>query len=148
MNENSLKNLKTLSPNEARINGRVGGIKSGECRARKRALKEIIEELINQPISDKKSEDFVRKFFPHLENRDFNVSVLGLARIFKDLTNPNTKPNERIKIFEFLRDTLEGKPIQAIQIDPLKQEEFEIDKRLAQMSDEELLQIIYGKDVK
>lgn len=38
------QNLKILSPEEARENGRKGGIASGEARRRKRTLMEIMNE--------------------------------------------------------------------------------------------------------
>lgn len=38
------ENLKTLSPSEARKNGRKGGIASGQARRRKRTLMEIMND--------------------------------------------------------------------------------------------------------
>lgn len=49
MNEH---NLIVPSSEEARKNGRKGGIKSGEARRRKRDLRAAMKELLSLPVCD------------------------------------------------------------------------------------------------
>lgn len=46
------KNLRTLSPSEARENGKKGGKKSGEKRRERKAMKEVLLKLLELPIED------------------------------------------------------------------------------------------------
>lgn len=79
MNSN---NLKTLSPNEARENGKKGGIKSGQTRRERKALKdELLLLLENEDI----------------QNR---LCISLLEKGFKGDT----------KAFEVIRDTIGEKP--------------------------------------
>ena len=67
---------------------------------------------------------------------------LGIARIVNDFVSPKTKISERIKIYETIRDTVEGKIVENIKIDSSKQEELEIDKKLSKLSIEELTALL------
>ncbi len=49
MNENNLIQNKGLSSDQARENGRIGGIASGEARRRKKAMKERLLLLMEEP---------------------------------------------------------------------------------------------------
>lgn len=79
MNEH---NLKILSPNEARENGRKGGIKSGQIRKERKALKEQLLMM--------------------LESGDIQENIC-LALIDKAQSGD-------IKAFEVIRDTIGEKP--------------------------------------
>lgn len=79
MNEH---NLKILSPNEARKNGRKGGIKSGQIRKERKALKEQLLMM--------------------LECGDIQENIC-LALIDKAQSGD-------IKAFEVIRDTIGEKP--------------------------------------
>ena len=47
------ENLKThLSPEEARENGRKGGIASGEARRKKKALKNVLQQMLAAPLPE------------------------------------------------------------------------------------------------
>ena len=45
-------NLRTLSPSEAREQGRRGGIASGEARRERKALRECLEVALSMPYFD------------------------------------------------------------------------------------------------
>ena len=75
-------NLKTLSPNEARENGKKGGIKSGQTRRERKALKDELLLL--------------------LENGKIQNNIC-LALIDK-------AQNGDIKAFEVIRDTIGENP--------------------------------------
>lgn len=87
----NIKNLKVLSPNEARENGKKGGIKSGEKRRERKALKEELLLL----LSDNKLQE-----------------KISLALIQKAI-------NGDVRAFEVIRDTIGEKPTEKIeQIEP------------------------------
>lgn len=46
------ENLRTLSPSEARENGKKGGKASGKARAERKAMRELIEAYDRRPLSD------------------------------------------------------------------------------------------------
>ena len=77
------ENLKQLSSNEARKNGRKGGIKSGEKRRARKALKEELLLLLSTGDTQKK---------------------LSVALIEKAM-------NGDVKAFEVIRDTIGEKPV-------------------------------------
>ena len=76
------KNLKTLSPNEARENGKKGGKKSGAVRRERKALKEELLLLLS-------SGDIQER--------------ISLALIEKALSGD-------VRAFETIRDTIGEKP--------------------------------------
>lgn len=76
-------NLRILSPNEARENGRKGGIKSGQIRKERKALKEQLLMM--------------------LESGDIQENIC-LALIDKAQSGD-------IKAFEVIRDTIGEKPV-------------------------------------
>jgi hypothetical protein len=76
-------NLRTLSPNEARENGRKGGIISGQIRKERKALKEQLLMM--------------------LESGDIQENIC-LALIDKAQSGD-------IKAFEVIRDTIGEKPV-------------------------------------
>lgn len=77
-------NLKTLSPSEARENGKKGGIKSGQTRRERKALKDELLLL--------------------LENGNIQNNIC-VALVDK-------AQNGDIKAFEVIRDTIGEKPVE------------------------------------
>ncbi len=80
-------NLRTLSPNEARENGRKGGIISGQIRKERKALKEQLLMM--------------------LESGDIQENIC-LALVDKAQSGD-------IKAFEVIRDTIGEKPVEKTQ---------------------------------
>ena len=150
VNEKSLENLKVPTSIEAAIYGAKGGIASGKSRLRKSALKEMIADFIVMPVTDTKLIDKLATFFPELEPDALNYISLAFMRVIQDMTATSTKPIDRIKIIEFIRDTMGQKPIENIKIDDARQEELNIDRVLAEnFTDAELVEMLknlYKKD--
>ena len=141
MNNENLKPPE--SSNKARELGQLGGIASGKSKRRKMAMRELISELVNMPISDKKIIEKFTKFFPELDENSINYINLAFMRVIQDITDISTKPLDRIKIIEFLRDTLGEKPIENIKIDDARVEELHIDKVLSErFTDDELVEMV------
>lgn len=87
------KNLKVLTSEEARRNGRKGGIKSGEIRREKRLLKELLEDVLFTPT------------------KTGNLAI--------DITNALIKKAKKgnVKAYELIRDTLGQKPVENLKIE-------------------------------
>lgn len=84
------KNLKRLTPEEARKNGSKGGKKSVESRRRKKILKELLEEALEK------------------ETRTGNMAI--------DITNALVRKAKKgnVKAYEVIRDTLGQKPVENV----------------------------------
>lgn len=92
MHKNSLKNLTPKSSNEARENGRVGGIKSGEARRQKKKLCD--ELLILLDVVDKNGKTI-------RENICFSLIQQAL--------------NGNIRAFETIRSSIGESPVEKIE---------------------------------
>ena len=143
MNEKSLNNLQPVrSEIEARRLGKAGGIKSGKSRRILKVSKDLFRQLLNSDVVDSSAIEFLSKHYGTISKNDLNLMFLGIARIVNDFISPKTKISERIKIYETIRDTVEGKIVENIKIDSSKQEELEIDKKLSKLSIEELTALL------
>lgn len=141
MNNENLKPPESTS--EARARGMLGGIASGKSKRRKQAIRELISELLPMPVTDTKTVDKFSKFFPELDKDSLNYINLAFMRVLQDMTSSDTRPLDRIKIIEFLRDTLGEKPIENIKIDDARAEELHIDKVLSErFTDDELVEMV------
>lgn len=87
------KNLKVLTSEEARRNGRKGGIKSGKIRREKKLLKELLEDVLFAPT------------------KTGNLAI--------DITNALVKKAKKgnVKAYELIRDTLGQKPVENLKIE-------------------------------
>ncbi len=81
MNENSLKNLTPKSSNEARKNGRAGGIKSGEIRRKNKQLKNELLYLLD--VEDKDNKTMREKICLAL----ISQALIGNIRAFEVIRN-------------------------------------------------------------
>lgn len=109
------ENLRTLSPSEARENGRLGGIASGEARREKKRLKEAIETALEAPFTDMLTND----------------TRSNLEWIVAALIDEARKGN--VSAFKELRNTVDGLPIQRIEQETISQETYD---RVAKMLEE------------
>ena len=98
-------NLKIPTSEEARRNGKKGGIASGKARRRKKAMRERLEILLNMPIKAGKIKDIEEiKNFAALEGKNITVEdALMIIQIQKALTGDTTAA-------AFIRDTSGQKP--------------------------------------
>lgn len=91
-------NLRTLSPSEAREQGRRGGIRSGEVRRERKALREALEEALALPCE--------------VEGVELtNVEAVAVALV-KEAREGN------VSAFRELRNTVDGVPTQRIETAP------------------------------
>jgi hypothetical protein len=75
------KNLKRLSPSEARENGRKGGKASANARRQRKTLRENMNLLLNLEVSSVKDFDELSKMGIPLE--DIDNSMLLTAALFQ-----------------------------------------------------------------
>lgn len=99
------QNLKVPTSEEARKNGRKGGIASGKARKRRKAMKERLEILLGMPIKAGKLKDIEEiKNFAGLQDKNITVEdALMVVQIQKALTGDT-------KAATFIRDTSGQKP--------------------------------------
>lgn len=105
MPRGNIENLKTFSSEEARRNGKKGGIKSGEARRRKKAMKERLEVLLSMPLDKGNAKDIEKiKNFAALQGQNITVEdAVLIAQIQMALTG-------NVKAAAFIRDTIGEKP--------------------------------------
>lgn len=94
------QNLKTLSPTEARKNGKKGGIASGKARRERKAMKDTLASLLSMPLNSGTTAD-VDKIKDFAELQDQNITVqeaIMLAQIQLAIAGDT-------KAAEYVRDT-------------------------------------------
>lgn len=101
MNES---NLRVLSPSEAREQGRLGGIRSGEARRERKAIRQALEECLAMD-TDLDGETVS------------NVEAVAVALV-REAKNGN------VRAFAEIRDTCEGKPSTHIVTDTIPPERY------------------------
>lgn len=95
----NVQNLKTLSPKEAREQGRKGGKASAAKRAERKTFREGLLLLLNEPLKDKAG-----------QTTDKTTQDAIIAGLVKRAINGDTRA------FEMIRDTIGEKPVQDITI--------------------------------
>ena len=93
------QNLRTLSPKEAREQGRKGGKASAAKRAERKTFREGLLLLLNEPLKDKAG------------NPTTNTTQDAIiAALVKRADNGDTRA------FEMIRDTIGEKPVQDVKV--------------------------------
>lgn len=105
----NIENLKVPTSEEARINGRKGGIASGKARAEKKSLREKAKLLMSLSIQDQKELLKAKELGLNTEDVDIemmnlihmlniikkeNFNSVGAFNSLKELTDENTESNE------------------------------------------------------
>ena len=93
------QNLRTLSPKEAREQGRKGGKASAAKRAERKTFREGLLLLLNEPLKDKAG-----------QATDKTTQDAIIAGLVKRAINGDTRA------FEMIRDTIGEKPVQDVTI--------------------------------
>ena len=93
------QNLRTLSPKEAREQGRKGGKASAAKRAERKTFREGLLLLLNEPLKDKAG-----------NVTDNTTQDAIIAALVKRAANGDTRA------FEMIRDTIGEKPVQDVKV--------------------------------
>lgn len=112
-NEQNLKPFtKDQNSESAVINGRKGGIASGEAKRRKKLFKEILEQLLDEEVVNTSTGEKVTK-----------KEAMTISMITKVMKHGD------VRAFEVLRDTMGEKPVEkreiVAKITPTQADEFE-----------------------
>lgn len=94
----NVQNLKTLSPKEAREQGRKGGKASAAKRAERKTFREGLLLLLNEPLKDKAGQTTDKT------TQDAVIAGLVKRAIAGD-----------VRAAEFIRDTIGEKPVQDVK---------------------------------
>ena len=122
-----------LSPEEARENGRKGGLASGESRRRRKAMREVLSDLMGAEITEPE----IRATLEAHGLPATQEAAICFAAVKRAQTGD-------IEACRFVRDTLGEKPMTGVTVAPLYELTAEEMRRIdmSQYSDEELTAII------
>lgn len=94
-----IENLKPFkSVDEARENGRKGGIKSGEAKREKKAFKEVIIERLDKAVADGKT-----------------TKEALICKLVDKIQEDKTSVTDLLRALEFLRDSSGEKPTDKVE---------------------------------
>ena len=104
-------NLVTLTPEEAREQGRKGGIASGKARRERRQMRETLQLLLDMPMKAGKSVDVEEiKNYAKLKGKNISVQeAMLIAQVQKAMRGDT-------KAAEFIRDTAGQKPVENVDM--------------------------------
>ena len=99
------ENLRTLTPEEAREQGRKGGIASAAKRKEKKAMKATLETLLSMPINEGLEEELEGiQNLARLKGANIDVQTAVMFAQIKKALKGDTRAAE------FIRDTIGQKP--------------------------------------
>ena len=119
---------------EAKKNGRKGGIASGKAKRKKIIFKEIFEHISNVKLSNEKHIQKLKELYPEVTEDEMNYGVLSAFRILEKSLSGSTKA------FEIVRDTMGQAPVQKQEITNIDQDGY----RKVLMGDEDIFAGDYG----
>ena len=90
-----IENLRVPTPEEARRNGRKGGIASGKARKAKKQRAEIVDEVLNHGLDDEKRRQ-AEVVLGKLKKEDASVFTLMLAGIVRAAVGGNVSAFETV----------------------------------------------------
>lgn len=122
------------SREEAKKNGRKGGIASGKAKRKKIIFKEIFEHISNVKLSNEKHIQKLKELYPEVTEDEMNYGVLSAFRILEKSLSGSTKA------FEIVRDTMGQAPVQKQEITNIDQDGY----RKVLMGDEDIFAGDYG----
>lgn len=79
------------SREEAKKNGRKGGIASGKAKRRKKAVREVIEMLANQPLTNEKLRKSIKGITAGVEDDDIDLLTAATMGLFQSAIKGNEK---------------------------------------------------------
>lgn len=132
MNDENLIPYNKRSKNEARENGKKGGMASGESRRRKKAIRTLAKELMGLPVS-KVNEEKLKTL--GVSSGSMSNSMLVLVSMLQEAVKGN------VRAAEFLRDTMGESPVLELKRKELKLKE-EVAKKAAGVQDKDDVTIV------
>lgn len=134
-NEENLKPFTSdQNREEAKKNGRKGGIASGKAKRKKIVYKKIFEEITQLKLSKENHIQKLKELYPEVTEDEMNYGVLSAFRILEKSLSGSTKA------FEIVRDTMGQAPVQKQEITNIDQDGY----RKVLMGDEDIFAGDYG----
>lgn len=87
--ENLIPFTSEQSREEAKKNGRKGGIASGKAKRRKKAVREVIEMIASQQVTNPKMVNRVRSIMKDIDENDIDMLTYATAGMFMSSGNGN-----------------------------------------------------------
>ncbi len=107
----NIENLKPKDSNqsreEAKINGKKGGIASGKARRERKAMREQLEILLNLPLKNEKLTKQIKEL--GIKEKEIDNQMALTISLYQEALKGNTKA------YEIIRDTIGEKPIEQVQ---------------------------------
>ena len=122
------QNLRPPTSEEARERGRKGGKASAKKRQQNKTFKEIISNFLDGQVSDERLKQQMIDF--GFADKDVSNKSCAVFALWKEAIKGNTKA------FELLRDTIEEKPQDRVNISG------EVNNPFSGMTTEELRKIL------
>jgi len=139
------QNLKVLSSNEARLNGKKGGIKSAKAQKEKKLIKNFLNCLLDMGVSES-NKQALREQFPDLAEDELCNQAMMAATLISDYFGTDGRSptiNERVRLFRTICDYSGNQPvIETVQTDATGSDLSRMEAKLEALSDEELDAII------
>ena len=109
-------NLNILTSEEARVYGSMGGKRSVETRSLKKSWRNTLVEALEETLTVTSKGKSPRK-----------VTKLEIAcvKLVNDMIDTQTRPAERVRIAELVRDTVGEKPIDKVEMSTISQEDID-----------------------
>lgn len=105
------ENLKPKNSNqsqdEAKKNGKKGGIASGKARRERKAMREQLEMLLNLPLKNEKLTSQIKEL--GITEKEIDNQMALTISLYQEALKGNTKA------YEIIRDTIGEKPIEQVQ---------------------------------
>lgn len=124
------QNFRAFTSDEARINGRKGGLASAESRRRKKSLQELAQILLSLPVDDGEIADIEAEgtYFNGLEGQNLTLGAACLVALARKAVAGD------IAALKLLQETAGEQPVQRVEMNIDRQETEEmIDTLVAQM---------------
>lgn len=119
---------------EAKKNGKKGGVASGKVRREKKRMKELCDLVLNNKIQDEKTIEGLKQRFPEMNTDDVTFELMLILKQYEKAKDGDAKA------FELLRDTSGQKPIEKQEITNIDADGY----RKVLMGDEDIFAGDYG----
>lgn len=130
--ENLIPFTSEQSREEAKKNGRKGGIASGKARRNRKTMKETLEILLSMPMGEGKVVDVeALKNFVDLKGKNVDVQTVILIKTLQDYIKRGNPA-----LLAFIRDTIGEKPTDSVALSGT------VNNPLAGLSTDELKKLI------
>ena len=106
----NVQNLKIPTSEEARENGRKGGISNGQTMKNRRTMQEAMRAMLELSVSKKEASKGLEGYEEFISDNPTLMDILNLVQI-REAREGNTKS------YELVRDTAGFKPVDQVQTD-------------------------------